>query len=148
MNTNFGLKFNVEAILKRNGKVIARYTKHNVKTTLGKHHIANQLSSSPATAMSHMATGTGADAGADPTALTTELSRLALSSKEQQSGDDANKVLYQCTWAPGVGTGTVTEAGIFNAGSGGTLLCYTHFDSAIPKVADLELLLKWTASIT
>ena len=148
MNTDFKLKYNVEAILERNGKVIARYIRHNVATTLGKRHIADQLSETPESAMSHMATGTGADAGADPTALTTELSRVALSSREQQSGDDANKVLYQCTWAAGVGTGTITEAGIFNAGSGGILLCYVHFDSAIPKVADLELLLKWTASIT
>ena len=149
INTNFGVKFNVEAILTRKGKVIYRQIKHNVSPTVGKRHIADQLASvHHEDEMSHMATGTGADAGADPTALTTELSRLELTSREQQAGEDANEVLYECTWAAGVGTGTVTEAIIVNAGSDGIILTYVHFDSAIPKVADVELTLKWTVSIT
>ena len=149
INTNFGLKFNVEAILKRGGKVIARFVKHNVSPTVGKRHIADQLAETPAqNPMSHMATGTGADAGADPTALTTELSRVALTGRDVQSGEDANKVLYECTWAAGVGTGTVTEAIIVNAAADGVILAYVHWDAAIPKVADVELTLKWTASIT
>lgn len=145
IKTNFGLKFNVIAILKRKGNEIYRQIIHNVSTTVGKAHIADQLAGTPAeSAMSHMAIGTGADAGADPTALTTELSRLALVSNVATT----NTVLYQCTWAAGVGTGTITEAGIFNAATVGTMLCYVHWDSAIPKVADVELTLKWTVTIS
>ena len=149
LKVNYDPKFNVEAILKRAGKIIARFIKHNVSTTVGKYHIADQLASvHNESEMSYMATGSGADAGADPTALTTELSRLILVSREQQAGASADEVLYQCVWAAGVGTGTVTEAGIFNASSAGIILCYVHFDSAIPKVADVELTLKWTATIS
>jgi len=50
-------------------------------------HIADQLASVHNEAeMGWMETGSGADAGADPTALTTALSRLALTSREQQAG--------------------------------------------------------------
>jgi len=148
LNIDIGASFNVEAILTRRDKVVLYQAKHNVSTTVGKYHIADQLASVHNEAeMSYMATGSGADAGADPTALTTELSRLILVSREQQAGASADEVLYQCVWAAGVGTGTVTEAGIFNASSAGIILCYVHFDSAIPKVADVELTLKWTATI-
>ena len=148
MKINFKREYNVEAILKIQDEIILRQIIHNVATTVGKRHIADQLSLTPAQdPMGYMATGTGADAGDDPTVLTTELSRLALTYRTQQAGDDANKVLYQCTWIPGVGTGTITEAGIFNAAVSGVMLCYVHFDSAIPKVASAELTLKWTGSI-
>ena len=149
LNMNFGAKYNVEAILTRHDKVILYKAKHNVSTTVGKYYIADQLASVHNEAeMGWMETGSGADAGADPTALTTALSRLALTSRDQQAGASADEVLYQCVWAAGVGTGTVTEAGIFNASSAGIMLCYVHFDSAIPKVADVELTLKWTATIS
>ena len=149
LKVGYNTKFNVEVILKRAGKVIDRFLKHNVSTTVGKYHIADQLAEVHDEAeMGWMEIGSGADAGADPTALTTALSRLALTSRDQQAGASADEVLYQCVWAAGVGTGTVTEAGIFNASSAGIILCYVHFDSAIPKVADVELTLKWTATIS
>jgi len=139
---------NVEILLKREGKIIDRRELHNVATTAGKQHIADQLASTHDEAeMSHMAIGTGSDAGADPTALTTELSRKTLDSRDQLSGADANKVEYKATWAAGEGTGAITEAGIFNAASGGTLLCYAYFP-AINKGANDELVITWTVSIT
>jgi len=148
LGKKFHCLVNVKVLLRREGEIIDRREVHNVATTAGKQHIADQLASTHDEAeMSHMAIGTGSDAGADPTALTNELSRKALDSRNQLSGNDANKVEYKATWAAGEGTGAITEAGIFNAASGGTLLCYAHF-SAINKGENDELVITWTVSIT
>ena len=44
-------------------------------------------------------------------------------------------------------TGAVTEAGIFNAASGGTMLCRTVF-SVVNKGADDSLSVTWTITLT
>ena len=74
--------------------------------------------------MSHMALGAGtaAPAGAD-TALGSELGRVALDSIT----NSGNTTTYQATFGPGTATGAVTEAGIFNAATGGTMLSRLTF---------------------
>lgn len=118
---------------------------HNVVTTAGKAHIADQLSSSPGgSAMSHMAIGTGTtSAAAGDTALETELDRNALTSRT----DSGAVVTYVGDWAAGDGTGAITEAGILNAGSGGTLLVHAVF-SAINKGASDVLQITWTLTVS
>lgn len=101
----------------------------NLVVTVGKNHIADQMSDQGEAAMSHMAIGTGTTpAAAGDTALETELDRNALDSTTQGSGGDANKVTYVATWPAGDGTGAITEAGIFNAAAAGTMLCRRVFD--------------------
>ncbi|MCF8719204.1 phage tail protein [Nitrospina gracilis] len=88
-------------------------------TDAGLDHIAAAMSDSPETAMSHMAVGTGSiAAAAGDTTLETELSRIALTSKTASN----NKVTYSATFGAGVATGALTEVGILNAASLGTLL--------------------------
>lgn len=98
---------------------------HNLVTTVGLAHIADQLSSSPGGgAMSHMAIGTGTNAAAaGDTTLQTELDRNALTSRT----DAGAVVTYVGTWAAGDGTGAITESGILNAASNGTLLARSVF---------------------
>jgi hypothetical protein len=74
--------------------------------------------------MSHMAVGADtAAAAAGNTILGSELGRVALASTNVST----NTITYVATFPAGTGTGGVTEAGIFNASSAGTLLCRTVF---------------------
>ena len=117
----------------------------NLVVTTGRNHIADQLSASPGQgAMSHMAvgTGTGAPAAGDTT-LGTELDRNALTSRT----DSNNVVTYVGDWAAGDATNSaITEAGIFNAASNGTMLARATF-TAIDKQAADTLQVTWTVTI-
>jgi len=128
------------------GKIKSR-THHNMVVTAGKEHVADQLAGLLQGSMSHMAIGTGATAQAlTDTALQTELNRKAFTSKDQGVGGDANKVIYVTSWPAGEGTGAITEAGIFNAASAGTMLARTTFPVKNKGVSD-SLTLTWTLSI-
>lgn len=114
----------------------------NLVVTNGKTFIAARIVGTP-TAMSNMAVGAGTTAAAaGDTALGAELGRVALTSSTSAS----NVVTYVATFAPGTGTGAVTEAGIFNAGSGGTMLCRTVF-SVINKGADDTMSVTWQITV-
>ena len=45
------------------------------------------------------------------------------------------------------GTGAVTEAGIFNAGSGGTMLCRTTFP-AVNKASGDSIAITWVVTVS
>jgi hypothetical protein len=127
------------------GNLKDREVTHNLVVTAGKQHIADQLSSSPGqSAMSHMAIGTGTtDPAAGDTALQTEIDRNALTSRT----DSGAVVTYVGTWAAGDGTNSaITEAGIFNASSSGTMLARTEF-TAKDKGANDTLTITWTVTI-
>ena len=117
----------------------------NLVVLAGRAFIASRMKDATATAMSHMAVGTNnTAAAAGDTALGAEVagSRTALTSTTVTS----NAVAYVCTFGPGVGTGALVEAGIFNASSLGTLLCRTIF-SVINKAAADTLTITWTVTI-
>ena len=115
----------------------------NIVVTDGKEYIASRMKDATATAMSHMAIGTGSTAAAaGDAALGTEAGRVALTSTTVTS----NAVAYVATFAAGTGTGAITEAGIFNASSSGTLLCRTVF-SVINKGAADTLGITWTVTV-
>ena len=115
----------------------------NIVVTDGKEYIASRMKDASATAMSHMAIGTGSTAAAaGDAALGNEASRVALTSTTVTS----NAVAYVATFAAGTGTGAITEAGIFNASSSGTLLCRTVF-SVINKGAADTLGITWTVTV-
>lgn len=113
------------------GKLKAEQNVPNLVVTTGKTFIAARMVGTP-TAMSHMAIGSGTtDPAVGDTALQTELGRVALTS----SASSGAVVTYVASFGAGTGTGAVTEAGILNASSGGTLLCRTEF-SVVNKGAD------------
>jgi hypothetical protein len=115
----------------------------NLVVTVGKNFIASRMKDATATAMSHMAIGSGTTAAAaGDTTLGTELGRVALTSTTVT----ANAVAYVATFPAGTGTGAITEAGLFNASSAGTLLCRTVF-SVINKGAADTLGITWTVTV-
>ena len=115
----------------------------NLVVTVGKNFIASRMKDATATAMSHMAIGTGTTAAAvGDTTLGTEAGRVALTSTTVTT----NNVAYVATFPAGTGTGAITEAGILNAASAGTLLCRTVF-SVINKGAADTLGITWTVTV-
>ena len=115
----------------------------NIVVTDGKEYIASRMKDATATAMSHMAIGTGStSAAAGDAALGTEAGRVALTSTTVTS----NAVAYVATFPAGTGTGAITEAGILNASSNGDLLCRTVF-SVINKGAADTLGITWTVTV-
>jgi len=115
----------------------------NIVVTDGKEYIASRMKDATATAMSHMAIGTGSTAAAaGDAALGTESGRVALTSTTVTS----NAVAYVATFPAGTGTGAITEAGILNASSSGDLLCRTVF-SVINKGAADTLGITWTVTV-
>jgi hypothetical protein len=106
--------------------------------------IASRMKDATATAMSHMAIGTGTTAAASgDSALGTEAARVGLTSTVVTT----NAVAYVCSFAAGTGTGAITEAGILNAASSGTLLCRTVF-SVVNKGASDSMTITWTVTIS
>lgn len=97
------------------------------------------------TAMTHMALGSGTTAAAaGDTALGSQLgSRVSLTSSTVTD----NQIVYVCSFPAGSGTGAVTESGIFNAASAGTMLCRVVF-SEVNKSADDTLQITWTISLS
>lgn len=117
---------------------------HNLVVTAGRDFVASRLVGTASTVMSHMAVGSNSTAPAlIDTALGAELGRVALSSSVAVT----NVVTYTATFPTGTGTGAITEAGIFNAASGGTMLCRTVF-AVVNKAANDTLSVTWTVTIS
>lgn len=126
------------------GKVKEEYTIPNLVVDSGLAFIASRMVNADDSVMSHMAVGTGSTAAAaGDTTLGTESARVALTS----TTDTANAVAYVATFAAGTGTAALTEAGIFDASSGGTLLCRTVFSVINKGVAD-SMTVTWTVTIS
>ncbi len=116
----------------------------NLVVTTGKNLIASRLKDTTDAAMTHMAIGTGSTAAAaGDTALGSEAGRVALTSTTVTN----NAVAYVASFGAGTGTGAITEAGLLNASSSGTLLCRTVF-SVINKGANDTLGITWTVTIS
>jgi roadblock/LC7 domain-containing protein len=118
----------------------------NLVVTSGKTFIASRMVGTASNVMSHMELGTGTTAAAvGNTTLETAISasRTALSSGTSST----NVVTYVASFPAGTGTGAVTEAGIFNAASAGTMLCRTVF-SVVNKGADDAMSITWTITVS
>jgi hypothetical protein len=59
----------------------------------------------------------------------------------------ANAIEYVASFPAGTGTGAVTEAGVFNAASAGTMLCRTVF-SVVNKGAADAMSVTWTITVS
>ena len=116
---------------------------NNLVVTAGKNWVADRMNNAN-TVMTHMAVGTGTTAAAaGDTALGTQLDRNALTSTTVTN----NTIEYACTWAAGDGTGAITEAGIFDASTGGDMLARTVF-SVVNKGAADSMTITWTITVS
>ena len=116
---------------------------NNLVVTAGKNWVADRMNNAN-TVMTHMAVGTGTTAAAaGDTALGTQLDRNTLTSTTVTN----NTIEYACTWAAGDGTGAITEAGIFDASTGGDMLARTKFDVVNKGAAD-SMTITWTITVS
>ena len=120
----------------------------NLVVNPGLAFIASRMAGTASAVMSHMAVGTGTTAaGATQTALVTEASRVALTSTTIVTTNVASdSVQFLATFGPGFGTAALTEAGLLNAASAGTMLARTVFP-VINKGALDTLTLTWKIAV-
>jgi len=136
---NLSLKGRV--IVRLNDEIIQEVD--NLVVTTGKNYVASRIKDATAGAMSHMAVGSGnTAAAASQTALITEVARVALTSTTLNNAD----VVYVGTFPAGTGTGSLNEAGILNASSGGTMLCRVVFSGVISKGSTDSMSITWTVT--
>lgn len=125
---------------------IVEFDVPNLVVTTGKNYIASKIvatTNSPVS-MTHMAIGTGtATPGASDTTLGTETGRVSLAG----SVVSTNTITYTATFPAGTGTGAITEAAIFNASSGGTMLCRTTFP-VVNKQAGDTIAVTWVVTVS
>ncbi len=145
INEGIKLRGDVALILRdKNGNIKEDRKVKNLIVDTGLNFICDRMKDDE-TAMTHMALGSGTvAAAAGDTSLGSQLgSRVALTSSTVTN----SQIVYVAEFSAGSGTGAVTEAGIFNASTGGTMLCRVKFD-VVNKSADDVLSINWTISLS
>ena len=120
-NQMLSFKGSMKATLRKSDNSVIVYNRDNLIVDVGFDLICDALGEASRPALiSHIAVGTGAvAAAAGDTALSTELSRLSATYDHTAS----TKVFTMTvTFAAGIATGALTEAGVFNAVSVGIML--------------------------
>lgn len=148
INDNFKATGELQVILRdENGNIKQEQTIKNLVVTAGKTFIASRMAGTASAVMSHMAVGSSTTAAAvGQTDLVAIIgSRVALS----VAGGTAstNTVTYSAVFGAGVSTGAITEAGIFNASTAGTMLARTVF-SVVNKDAGDSLTINWVVTVS
>jgi hypothetical protein len=131
-------------VTSQDGEIKQKESVENLVVTTGKSFVASRMAGSSASVMSHMAIGTdNTAAAASDTGLGSESARVALTSTTVNNND----VVYVASFTAGTpsSAAVITEAGIFNASSGGTMLCHTVFGSISKGTSD-SLTITWTVS--
>lgn len=121
----------------------------NLIVDTGLAYIASRMIDTGSAVVSHMSVGTSSTAAADAqTALVTPLTpRVALTSTTNVTTTVTNdSVQYVAAFGPAVCTGAITEAGLFNALTAGTMIARTVF-AVINKGAADTLTITWKISI-
>ena len=135
------LKNNVHIILRGPDGNIKHESVHNTVTAAGKNGIADQILTTPTLPKpGWMAIGTGSPGA---TLLGAEIDRNALTSKTRSGAI----VTMIGDWAAGDGTGTLTEAGIFDASSNGNMWMSASFSALVKGAAD-TLQITWTLTVS
>jgi len=147
-------KLNIK-LIDQYGNVILDKNAKNIVTNQGLNYIANRMAGAGTYGtMGFMSIG---DNSTTPALLDYKLgnelttTRIALDSTTVTTSGTSgilDSVQYIATFNPGIGTGAVVEAGIFNTSSGtsGIMLCRTTF-SVINKGALDTLVITWKVTV-
>lgn len=129
-------------ILRASGKKETR-DYHNLVVTTGKAYLASRAAGNTAAIMSNMSLGTGTTTPAvGDTTLTTEIGRVATSSFTASGVT----ITANANFPAGTATGAITEAGIFNDPTAGSMLSHTVFP-VVNKAAGDQISVTWTITI-
>ena len=128
-------------------KLIEKIEVPNLVVTTGKTYVASRMIGTSPAVMSHMAIGGNSTTPlVGDIGLLNELGRVGTVPGTFSFSATGNVVTYTATFGPGVGTGSIVEAGIFNAGTGGTMLCRTTFP-VISKDNPEAIVITWNISV-
>lgn len=131
-------------LIDQDGNVVARREKSNKVVSAGLALLASRISGS-GNALTHVGIGSGSTAPAlGDTDLQTPLARRAFDSAGSVVG---STVTFYTTIPAGTGTGTVTEAGLFNAAAAGTMFSRLVIDPVV-KTAAMALVVSWAVTFT
>lgn len=138
------LKGELRVVLNKEDGTSQQFDHLNLVVDTGLNFIVSRMEGTTDAVMSHMAIGEGTTAaGASDTTLGSELGRVSLTSTTVST----NTITYVATFPAGTGTGAVTEAGILNASSAGTLLCRTVFP-VVNKQSGDSMTITWTVTVS
>lgn len=146
MEDSLKLKGDVFITVKdKDGNVKEERHEENLVVSAGLNFICDRMEGTSESVMSHMGLGSGTTAAA---AGDTDLGSI-LGSREALDSTtvSTNTITYVSSFEAGDATGAVTEAGIFNASTGGTMLCRVVF-SEINKAADDTMSVTWVITLT
>jgi hypothetical protein len=151
INESINLKGSVKVqLFDENMKLKQEHEDHNLIVTIGKTFLATWLATSAQSDAfaAYIALGTGSSG---PTAGDTTLgSELTGGSNARVLGtlsSSSNTWNTLATFAPGNGTGTVTEAGLFHSSTAGTMFARQVF-AAYNKAAGDTLIISWTVTLS
>lgn len=146
INDSIKLTGNLDIVVRdSDGNIKEQRQERNLVVTAGLGFIASRMKDTTDGAMSHMAVGSDNTAAA---AGNTDLGSI-LGSREALDSTTVSgaTVTYVSTFEAGDGTGAITEAGIFNASTSGTMLCRTVF-STVNKAADDTMTITWVITLS
>ena len=129
-------------LTKADGSVESQ-TVRNLVVQTGINYLASAILASQTPAFGYMAVGSsGTNPTLGDTALGAEITRIVFSNTTNTNGVVAITTIY----GPGVGTGTISEAGIFNAASAGVMLARTTFTPYTKGALD-TITINWTITV-
>jgi hypothetical protein len=133
-------------IYDKNGLLKSKIEHDNLVVNSGLEYIASRMVGNTSDVMSHMEVGTGTTAavGAN-TALEAPIASSRIVINPLSSSGPVITAVAQ--FNAGVGTGAISEAGIFNAASSGTMICRTVFPVVNKGVTDL-MIITWTITVS
>ncbi len=149
INERLKLAGTVELCLRSpDGKIKDNRKIENLVVNAGLAYIISRMVGTAKPPISHMALGAGttAAAGAQTDLIAMLGAREALDSTTI-AGTNNEKVVYVASFEAGDATGAVTEAGLFNAATGGDMLCRTVF-AVVNKAADDTMTVTWTITVS
>ncbi len=130
-------------VVRKNGIVV--WCVEDLVVATGLEWIAQRMTGS-GNPMNYMAIGIGlTDAAAGDTALETETARVALNIPGGASSGAS--AIFDAEFPPGVGTGSITEVGVFDAETGGAMLCRKR-GAAIDKLEGDSLVFTWSVEMS
>ena len=144
INENLKLKGRLQITMHRGSGEIENYDFKNLVVDAGKTFVAARMVGAASAVMSHMAVGTlNTPPAVSNTSLGVEVARQSF----DNSGSAGPVVTYSATFGPGVGTGALVEAGIFNASTVGTMLSRVVYP-VVNKGASDTMSVTWTITVT
>lgn len=126
-----------------NGKIEEEKIVKNMVVKVGKEFVASRIISASTPVMSHMAIGTNNTATATLNSeLKAEVGRVVLFSSILSE----RTMVYTALFEPGIGTGAIKEAGIFNAATDGIMFSRAAFNT-VNKAAEDSLTISWAITV-